>query len=359
MPTSRSHNQNRGTQTNIVVLVTTSQPNMAPQDANGGPPAASTGQAQGSGVVVEEWNIGSSEKKIQAQQQQPVADNSTAPAVQRCSDSCMSKGVLDKIASSLECPICTNYFISPVVVQPCGHSFCHWCVTRSIQDISATCPNCRSPIKCLARNIGLIHAIDHILETLSIEQKRERERCIRSRSSPADPEGQVPRDIPALFQVVDEDSSNEDDEEFSDSSSYFEDNRHLESDDLRSIGEMEENLSDISGARYASPTIISQIEGEVNRSYGWGGEEYPSVVGIGWTTANFNHPASPPPPPPRQAAYGQRTRWNPSVPRRNTRLPRQQLPHRYGPPPRFFRGNCYNCGEYGHRIAHCPEMRNS
>ncbi|KAL7674254.1 hypothetical protein ACOME3_000533 [Neoechinorhynchus agilis] len=275
----------------------------------------------------------------------------------RCSGSCMSKGVLDKIASSLECPICTNYFISPVVVQPCGHSFCHWCVTRSIQEISATCPNCRSPIKCLARNIGLIHAIDHILETLSIEQKWERELCIRSRSSPADPEGQVPRDILALFQVVDEDSSNEDDGEFSESSSHFEYNRHLESDDLRSIGEMVENLSNISGARYASPTQNSQIEGELNRSYGSGGEEYPSVVGIGRTTANVNHPASSP--PPRQAANGQRTRGNPSVPRRNTRLPRQQLPHRYGSPPRFFRGNCYNCGEYGHRIAHCPRMRNS
>lgn len=51
------------------------------------------------------------------------------------------------VPAHLECPLCLEIFLEPVTVI-CGHSFCHSCLTRSL-DHKNQCPLCRSEIPYL------------------------------------------------------------------------------------------------------------------------------------------------------------------------------------------------------------------
>lgn len=44
------------------------------------------------------------------------------------------------------CPICTGPFVSPVIVNGCGHEFCEGCLNKSIKQ-KAECPMCRAKIR--------------------------------------------------------------------------------------------------------------------------------------------------------------------------------------------------------------------
>ncbi len=47
--------------------------------------------------------------------------------------------------SELLCPVCLNLMTEPYVAVPCGHSFCHGCIRKSLE-LSPKCPQCASPL---------------------------------------------------------------------------------------------------------------------------------------------------------------------------------------------------------------------
>ena len=46
--------------------------------------------------------------------------------------------------SDLKCPICISLLVDPFIT-PCGHAFCHTCVTTHLEH-AHTCPACSSPL---------------------------------------------------------------------------------------------------------------------------------------------------------------------------------------------------------------------
>lgn len=47
--------------------------------------------------------------------------------------------------SELLCPVCLDTMEEPYVASPCGHSFCHGCIRRSLE-LSPKCPQCATPL---------------------------------------------------------------------------------------------------------------------------------------------------------------------------------------------------------------------
>jgi len=75
----------------------------------------------------------------------------------------MDKVILTtNFTETLECPICYDYFTSPVILCPNGHSICNICGTTS-----KTCPVCRAQLSKTSRNIVL----EKMLEQISVPCK--------------------------------------------------------------------------------------------------------------------------------------------------------------------------------------------
>ena len=70
----------------------------------------------------------------------------------------------NSLSSTLECPICYEYFTPPIRICPNGHSLCSTCVQSS-----KICPICRSALNPNSHNLVL----ESILENMSIHCKFE------------------------------------------------------------------------------------------------------------------------------------------------------------------------------------------
>jgi hypothetical protein len=61
------------------------------------------------------------------------------------------------------CPLCMDVQVQSRLLVPCGHSFCHGCVTPS----PATCPICRGPVQSQTPNLILDNVIWKMMEAQS------------------------------------------------------------------------------------------------------------------------------------------------------------------------------------------------
>jgi polycomb group RING finger protein 4 len=65
--------------------------------------------------------------------------------------------LLRDLNASLRCPLCGGYFVRPVVLQECQHTFCHTCILNHFQE-ELECPECgilthpTEPEKCLLQD---------------------------------------------------------------------------------------------------------------------------------------------------------------------------------------------------------------
>eukprot|EP00965_Chrysotila_dentata_P189718 6173474-Pleurochrysis_carterae.AAC.1 len=76
---------------------------------------------------------------------------------------------LEKHIANNTCPICyelmAGKFRQPMLLFPCGHTFCADCLSKHMQAQKApTCPFCREPIVSQAPNVSLQQMIDGFIE---------------------------------------------------------------------------------------------------------------------------------------------------------------------------------------------------
>ena len=73
-----------------------------------------------------------------------------------------------KMEEELNCPVCLDYFKSPVRITPCGHNYCQACLTGMLA-IPWLCPECRTEIhqrpEQLARNFFLERTVKNYVES--------------------------------------------------------------------------------------------------------------------------------------------------------------------------------------------------
>lgn len=73
--------------------------------------------------------------------------------------------MLAKIAESVECSVCSDIMIVPVI-SSCGHSFCYECCTSWFEN-KATCPTCRHELEAPPTlNVQLKEISSHLVDTL-------------------------------------------------------------------------------------------------------------------------------------------------------------------------------------------------
>lgn len=83
----------------------------------------------------------------------------------------------------MDCPICHSLLYRPWTT-PCGHTFCHHCITRSAA-INTLCPSCRTPMltqHLSPRNRSLNHFITRITQYFWAEDLVQREEHVRADS---------------------------------------------------------------------------------------------------------------------------------------------------------------------------------
>ena len=82
----------------------------------------------------------------------------------------------EDIDAHLVCPTCLEVFCDPCTVSPCGHTFCHHCLTSWIDrepSAECTCPLCSTPV----RECALSYSLKGVLEALhapALASRRER-----------------------------------------------------------------------------------------------------------------------------------------------------------------------------------------
>ncbi|XP_048345333.1 E3 ubiquitin-protein ligase TRIM7-like [Sphaerodactylus townsendi] len=83
-------------------------------------------------------------------------------------------GSVQELCDELTCPVCLEYFKSPVMLTECGHNFCRACLPRGWGAIS--CPVCRGAIqpRNLKPNRQLANVVE-IAKKLSLQGGREEE----------------------------------------------------------------------------------------------------------------------------------------------------------------------------------------
>ena len=69
-----------------------------------------------------------------------------------------------KFHESLECPICYDYYIPPILLCPNGHSICSLCGAKS-----KVCPICRGQLSRNSRNIVLENILEQITQPCKFE----------------------------------------------------------------------------------------------------------------------------------------------------------------------------------------------
>ncbi|KAJ5232890.1 hypothetical protein N7468_005846 [Penicillium chermesinum] len=86
------------------------------------------------------------------------------------------KELKDRLRGELDCQVCYGLILDPVTL-PCGHTFCHSCIARSL-DHSDLCPICRRKLDMLSSvsseplNRTLVRLIDFFFSDL-VEARRE------------------------------------------------------------------------------------------------------------------------------------------------------------------------------------------
>nr|XP_033815922.1 E3 ubiquitin/ISG15 ligase TRIM25 isoform X2 [Geotrypetes seraphini] len=86
---------------------------------------------------------------------------------------------LNELAEELTCPICLGTFATPVTI-PCGHNFCHLCLSLTWKAGAATyhCPQCRQsffPKPELKKNTVLAGVVERFQQAYEEEQVEEEE----------------------------------------------------------------------------------------------------------------------------------------------------------------------------------------
>jgi len=104
---------------------------------------------------------------------------------------------ISKEIESNTCPVCLELMLppqhSPMLLFPCGHTFCKACITTHTQKNKMTCPYCRTRIGSQAVNISLQNLIcihtnnKHLLDKYNEDQedlsrKEEKENTSNSKS---------------------------------------------------------------------------------------------------------------------------------------------------------------------------------
>ncbi len=80
--------------------------------------------------------------------------------------------------SELECAICTNMYIEPMILQ-CGHTFCKKCLNDAFKIGKKKCPLCNCKLNSIAyRNIVVEQAISQLSTALDDETVHERDKII-------------------------------------------------------------------------------------------------------------------------------------------------------------------------------------
>ena len=80
----------------------------------------------------------------------------------------MAHSRISKMEEELKCPVCLDFFKSPVRITSCGHNYCQECLT-GIGPIPWLCPECRTEQEQrpdqLARNFFLERTVESFIES--------------------------------------------------------------------------------------------------------------------------------------------------------------------------------------------------
>jgi DNA repair protein Rad18 len=84
---------------------------------------------------------------------------------------------LQTLDEHLRCPICKEFFSTPMILSSCSHSFCALCIRRSLT-AEQICPKCRAP--SLEKDLHNNYDLDNVVQIwkqaryfFNINKKRE------------------------------------------------------------------------------------------------------------------------------------------------------------------------------------------
>ena len=69
-----------------------------------------------------------------------------------------------------KCPLCLDLFKKPIRMTPCGHTFCHECLTR-MGAIPWNCPECRNEIQQRPENLARNFVLERTVEKFIASRK--------------------------------------------------------------------------------------------------------------------------------------------------------------------------------------------
>lgn len=88
---------------------------------------------------------------------------------------------LRDINNCLKCALCRGYYVQPVVLQECHHTFCYTCIVNHFQD-ELDCPECGTlthptePEKCLRHDDILNQLVKELVPGLSQSVQEEKDK---------------------------------------------------------------------------------------------------------------------------------------------------------------------------------------
>ena len=70
----------------------------------------------------------------------------------------------------LKCPLCLDFFKSPVRITPCGHSYCQNCL-KIMTTVPWPCPECRTEQQQLPEQLARNFFLEKIVENFIASRK--------------------------------------------------------------------------------------------------------------------------------------------------------------------------------------------
>lgn len=87
--------------------------------------------------------------------------------------------LLKELNECLQCNLCEGYYVQPVVLQECHHTFCYTCILNHFQD-ELECPECgilthpTEPEKCLLHDEILSQLVNELVPGLAESVQKEK-----------------------------------------------------------------------------------------------------------------------------------------------------------------------------------------
>lgn len=88
--------------------------------------------------------------------------------------------LMDLLESDLSCAVCHEIFINPLIIN-CSHSFCKFCLYQWLASRKSDCPQCRVRVTSQAENLVLRNIITKLVQNASPQIQQSRSATVNQR----------------------------------------------------------------------------------------------------------------------------------------------------------------------------------